>query len=41
MRAAFEQLMAAGASVGREDVVDGRLDHVAMADPEGNEFRVV
>jgi hypothetical protein len=39
--AAVERLVAAGATVVREDVVDGRLDHVVMADPEGNEFDVV
>ncbi|WP_236648204.1 VOC family protein [Micromonospora sicca] len=41
VRAAVQRLVAAGATVLREDVVDGRLDHVVMADPEGNEFCVV
>lgn len=36
-----ERLVAAGASVIREDMLDGRPDHVVMADPEGNEFCVV
>ncbi|MGW0659726.1 VOC family protein [Streptodolium elevatio] len=39
--AAVERLTAAGATVLREDAPDGRLDHVVMADPEGNEFCVV
>ena len=39
--AAVERLVMAGATVIREDVIDGRLDHVVMADPEGNEFDVV
>lgn len=26
---------------GQEDMLDGRPDHVVMADPEGNEFCVV
>jgi hypothetical protein len=39
--AAVERLTAAGATVLREDVHDGRPDHVVMADPEGNEFCVV
>jgi Glyoxalase-like domain len=39
--AAVQRLVAAGATVIREDVVDGRLDHVVLADPEGNEFDVV
>jgi hypothetical protein len=30
-----------GGTVVREDMLDGRLDHVVMADPEGNEFCVV
>ncbi|MEU6204366.1 VOC family protein [Micromonospora musae] len=41
VRAAVERLVAAGARVLREDEVDGRLDHVVLADPEGNEFCVV
>jgi hypothetical protein len=36
-----ERLAKAGATVVREDVVDGIPDHVVMADPEGNEFCVV
>lgn len=36
-----ERLVKAGATVIREDVVDGIPDHVVMADPEGNEFCVV
>ncbi|WTW94196.1 VOC family protein [Streptomycetaceae bacterium NBC_01309] len=39
--AAVERLTAAGARVLREDAPEGRLDHVVMADPEGNEFCVV
>jgi hypothetical protein len=38
---AVERLVAAGASVVREDSLDGVPDHVVMADPEGNEFCVV
>ena len=36
-----DKLTAAGASVLREVEQDGNLDHVIMADPEGNEFCVV
>ncbi len=36
-----QRLTAAGATVIREDVQDGVPDHFVMADPEGNEFRVV
>lgn len=36
-----DRLVAAGATVLREDVFDGHLDHVVMADPEGNELCVV
>ncbi|MBA2463834.1 MAG: VOC family protein [Nocardioidaceae bacterium] len=36
-----ERLESAGASVIREDASEGQLDHVVMADPEGNEFCVV
>jgi hypothetical protein len=36
-----EQLLAAGATVIREDAQDGTPDHVVMADPEGNEFCVL
>jgi hypothetical protein len=32
---------AAGASRLREDRVGGNLDHLVMADPEGNEFCIV
>lgn len=35
------RLIAAGATVIREDVQDGVPDHVVMADPEGNEFCVL
>jgi hypothetical protein len=35
------ELVAAGGATLREDRVDGNLDHVVMADPEGNEFCVV
>ena len=38
---AVARLTAAGATVLREDVLDGRPDHVVMADPEGNEFCVL
>lgn len=34
-------LLAAGASTLREDRVGGNLDHLVMADPEGNEFCIV
>jgi Glyoxalase-like domain len=36
-----EELVAAGATVIREDVQNGKPDHVVMADPEGNEFCVL
>ncbi|WJV47390.1 VOC family protein [Streptomyces flavofungini] len=39
--AAVARLTAAGASVVGEHELDGRPDHVVMADPEGNEFCVV
>lgn len=39
--AAVDRLVAAGATVVREDVVDGRGDHFTMRDPEGNEFCVL
>lgn len=32
------ELVAAGATVVREDTDDGQLDHIVMQDPEGNEF---
>lgn len=35
---AMERLTAAGGSVIRKDELQGRPDHVVMADPEGNEF---
>ena len=34
-------LLAAGAAVHRRDELRGRLDHVVLLDPEGNEFCVV
>ena len=39
--AKVERLVAAGGSVLREDSFQDRLDHVVMADPEGNELCVV
>lgn len=36
--AAAGRLIAAGASVISEETLDGRPDHMVMADPEGNEF---
>jgi Glyoxalase-like domain len=36
-----ERLASAGATVIREDMLDGRPDHCVMADPEGNEFCVL
>lgn len=39
--AAVEKLTAAGATVVREHEMQGKPDHVEMADPEGNEFCVV
>ncbi|MGZ5417875.1 MAG: VOC family protein, partial [Nocardioides sp.] len=39
--AKVETLLAAGGRVLREDRFQDRLDHVVMADPEGNEFCVV
>jgi predicted enzyme related to lactoylglutathione lyase len=38
---AVERLIAAGATVIREDVQNGIPDHVVMADPQGNEFCVL
>ncbi|MFI7027683.1 VOC family protein [Microbispora rosea] len=38
---AVERLTAAGATVIRQDELQGRPDHVVMADPEGNEFCLV
>ncbi|MCX4725718.1 VOC family protein [Streptomyces sp. NBC_01306] len=39
--AAAERLTAAGARVLREETLQGRPDHLVLADPEGNEFCVV
>ncbi len=39
--ARVEQLVAAGATIVREDTHKGALDHVLLVDPEGNEFCVV
>lgn len=41
IRAAEADLVEHGARREREDRVDGRLDHLVMQDPEGNEFCVV
>lgn len=41
IRAMEADLVARGARRQREDRVDGRLDHVVMEDPEGNEFCIV
>ena len=41
IEAMVELLEDAGASVSYRSMHDGRLDHVTMADPEGNEFCVV
>jgi catechol 2,3-dioxygenase-like lactoylglutathione lyase family enzyme len=41
IRAAVEQLTAAGATVLAEHELRGDLDHVVLADPEGNEFCIV
>ncbi|MET8327446.1 VOC family protein [Streptomyces sp. NPDC005181] len=38
---AVTRLTAAGATVVREHEMDGRPDHMEMADPEGNEFCVL
>lgn len=38
---AVERLTAAGATVIQQYEVDGKPDHVVMADPEGNEFCLV
>jgi hypothetical protein len=40
IRARVPELVALGASVVREELCDGVLDHVLMLDPEGNEFCV-
>ncbi len=39
--ATVERLTAAGATVVHEHEQQGELDHVVMADPEGDEFCVV
>jgi predicted enzyme related to lactoylglutathione lyase len=39
--AAVERLIEAGATVVRQDEIEGVPDHMVMADPEGNEFCVV
>jgi hypothetical protein len=39
--AVVDRLTAAGATVLREDAMDGVPDHMVLADPEGNEFCVV
>lgn len=39
--ATVERLVAAGATVVREDELDGKSDHVVLLDPEGNEFCVL
>jgi hypothetical protein len=38
---AVERLIAAGATVVRDEGLQGKPDHVVMADPEGNEFCLV
>lgn len=40
IRATVADLVAAGATVVREQTYDGQLGHVVMLDPEGNEFCV-
>jgi hypothetical protein len=40
IRAKVAALMAAGATIVREESDDQQLDHVVMLDPEGNEFCV-
>ncbi|MEU3464014.1 VOC family protein [Streptomyces sp. NPDC006733] len=39
--AAAERLTAAGATLLREEALQGRPDHLVMTDPEGNEFCLV
>ena len=39
--AAGVRLVAAGATVIRTDIAQGRPDHMVMADPEGNEFDLI
>ncbi len=41
IRTTVDHLVAAGGNVLGEHQFEGRLDHVVMADPEGNEFCVV
>ena len=41
IRAKEAELVAAGASTLREDRIHDNLDHLVMADPEGNEFCIV
>lgn len=41
IRDMVERLVTAGGSVLTEQEFEGQLDHVVMADPEGNEFCVV
>ncbi|MEO6019958.1 MAG: VOC family protein [Knoellia sp.] len=41
IRSTEADLVTHGATRQREDLVDGRLDHVVMQDPEGNEFCIV
>ncbi len=41
IRDTVERLVTAGATVLDEHEFEGQLDHVVMADPEGNEFCVV
>ncbi|WP_344617955.1 VOC family protein [Dactylosporangium salmoneum] len=41
VRATADRLIAAGATVLTEAELDGHLDHIVLADPEGNEFCVV
>lgn len=41
IRAKQAQLADAGATLVREDMVEDRLDHLVMLDPEGNEFCIV
>ncbi len=40
VRAKVADLVAAGATALREEAYDGQLGHIAMEDPEGNEFCV-
>ena len=41
IRAKAAELVQAGATPLHEDEVNGHLDHLVMADPEGNEFCIV